>query len=306
MEMKKSYSPFGSTPLSVDEVLPDIQTGRAVYPDKDKEADASYMERINQYKHEGFHDVSEGSGGSGGSVDCGYSCTEEWVTLTDESVTTETSSDGNMSVLSYSEQIVADTIRVTFDGVEYSCPLLNDGSYGAPFDLEELAFDWSEYPFNLLRDNGNNTLTTQTAGTYQIKIEVFEATVETSECFKKAVRDACHIKLVMGGDGYGTVTLAPMSAKDAWDALENGSEILIYYHANQNGDDFHVMRLFVKLASPMSMYNGVVGTYYRFSTFAFKDSNDVIYSGYTLDIFHPENTDEYYWVYNNYYAGKHE
>lgn len=66
MEIKKNYGPFGSTPLSVDEVLPDIQTGRAVYPDKDKEADASYVERINQYKHEGFHDVSEDGGGSSG------------------------------------------------------------------------------------------------------------------------------------------------------------------------------------------------------------------------------------------------
>lgn len=71
MEMKKSYSPFGSTPLSVDEVLPDIQTGRAVYPDKDKEADASYMERINQYKHEGFHDVSEDGGGDSGDASSG-------------------------------------------------------------------------------------------------------------------------------------------------------------------------------------------------------------------------------------------
>lgn len=71
MEMKKSYSPFGSTPLSVDEVLPDIQTGRAVYPDKDKEADASYMERINQYKHEGFHDVSEDGGSSGDDASSG-------------------------------------------------------------------------------------------------------------------------------------------------------------------------------------------------------------------------------------------
>lgn len=195
MEMKKSYSPFGSTPLSVDEVLPDIQTGRAVYPDKDKEADASYMERINQYKHEGFHDVSEGSGGSGGSVDCGYSCSEGWATLTDESVTTAIEGNNTFAVgnFAYSELITADTIKVTFNGAEYICnKQINSFGfdyYGADIGVPlGASVDWSEYPFSVSETPVDDLLGTETAGTYQVKIEVLEETVETSECFRKAVK----------------------------------------------------------------------------------------------------------------------
>lgn len=196
MEMKKSYSPFGSTPLSVDEVLPDIQTGRAVYPDKDKEADASYMERINQYKHEGFHDVSEDGGSSGGSVDCGYSCAEEWVTLTDESVTT-TINEGNpfaSGEFAYSESIIADTIKVTFNGIEYTCnKRLEDGEnfYGAELSEATESFDFSTYPFAIGSSGGSSYLYTETAGTYQVKIETYEKTVETSECFDRARGYSC-------------------------------------------------------------------------------------------------------------------
>lgn len=199
MEMKKSYSPFGSTPLSVDEVLPDIQTGRAVYPDKDKEADASYMERINQYKHEGFHDVSEDGGGDSGGVDCGYSCAEEWTTLTDESVTTEAPTGAvnptPQAPISSSKQIVADTIKVTFDGTVYECEKKTNrfvDYYGA--DLPTLPggdIDWSQYPFAIISSQGNSILNTETAGTYQVKIEAFEETIETSDCFEKARGYSC-------------------------------------------------------------------------------------------------------------------
>lgn len=201
MEMKKSYSPFGSTPLSVDEVLPDIQTGRAVYPDKDKEADASYMERINQYKHEGFHDVSEDSGSSGGG-DFGYSCSEGWVTLTDESVTTTIVDDNSFAdcELVYSGRITADTIKVTFNGTEYTVPVFVDTTphgtvylYGAQYSVESGNYDFSTYPFSIVSSSVDNSFHTETASTYQVKIEALEETIETSECFKKAVRS-------VGGD----------------------------------------------------------------------------------------------------------
>ena len=123
------------------------------------------------------------------SSDAGYGCKEEYVTLTDESVTTSASTHGDIiGNLVYSTPIVADTIKVTFNGVEYICQRTSDGDYGAPFNVNIPSFDWSEYPFNIVSEDGNNILAAETAGTYQVKIETFEESVETSECFKKAVK----------------------------------------------------------------------------------------------------------------------
>lgn len=134
----------------------------------------------------------------GGSCDCGFACNiEEVATLTEESVTTvrEEVADGAFGYLSYGELITADTIRVTFNGTEYICE--NGGAdyvadYGADFDVETQTFDWSKYPFNIesYGEKGGDTpaknyLITQFAGTYSIKIEAVEETIETTDCFKK-------------------------------------------------------------------------------------------------------------------------
>ena len=125
----------------------------------------------------------------GGSVDCGYSCTEERVTLTDESVTTtlgeENYAEGR---LSYSSEINADTIKVTFNGAEYTCQKDGYGAYGAHWNNEARAYDWSEYPFVIywLSEFTQNYLDTETAGTYQVKIEEPSIEADVTECFKKA------------------------------------------------------------------------------------------------------------------------
>lgn len=125
------------------------------------------------------------------NADCGYSCSEEWVTLTDESVTT-VREEGNASaeaLLTYSSEINAETIKVTFDGVEYTCQY-DDGGYGARYNYETDSTDWSTYPFQIFWDGDGNYFTTETAGTYQVKIEAVGEVVETSECFEKAVKSA--------------------------------------------------------------------------------------------------------------------
>ena len=132
------------------------------------------------------------------SKDCdkGYSCSEERVTLTDESVTT-TVNEGNsfaMGNFAYSELITADTIKVIFNGTEYTCSkqvVSSAVEYGAPFDEEASQPDWSEYPFAISSSPMGNLLVTETAGTYQIKIETYEKTVETSECFDSARGYSC-------------------------------------------------------------------------------------------------------------------
>lgn len=120
------------------------------------------VERLNH--------IEDGIANAGGG-DCGYECTETLTTLTEESVTTTMDGDTAFGALSYSQLIDADSITVTFDGVEYECPRLSDGTYGAPYDQSTDTTDWSEYPFEIASSTEfGNELATETAGTHTIKI----------------------------------------------------------------------------------------------------------------------------------------
>ena len=110
--------------------------------------------------------IDEIGGSSGGS----------WAVLTEESVTTSTQAEGFLGVLTYSQLIDAETIRVTFNGTEYECERINLGTsqyaYGG---LGQTGPDFSEYPFligSTPDDVGAFTqIYTESAGTYNIKIE---------------------------------------------------------------------------------------------------------------------------------------
>lgn len=139
----------------------------------------------------------------GGEIDLGYSCTETTTLLTDESVTTVQGDFGNIASLSYSTPIDADTIKVTFDGTEYVCnKIVGERSYGYG-GMGERGPDFSEYPFAIIPyfDEGFNRIFTETAGTYQVKIEAISLSVMTTPCFEKAV------EAVSGGGCKETVTL---------------------------------------------------------------------------------------------------
>lgn len=139
------------------------------------------------------------------NVDVGYSCSKEWVTLTEESMTTvEESESSASSFFAYSAPITADIIKVTFNSTEYTCSKIADDDityYGGVSEQEPV---FSEYPFAVVSgtspSGSYNNLITESAGTYQVKIEAYEKTVETSECFDRARGYSCS-----GGD---TVTLA--------------------------------------------------------------------------------------------------
>lgn len=106
-----------------------------------------------------------------------------WTLLTEETVTTnEVPEQGIFGIMSYSQLINADTIRVTFNGIEYECEkqvtttAMGD-LYGYGASIEEQVIDWSHYPFSIQSGKGlgdviRNSLITETAGTYAIKIEV--------------------------------------------------------------------------------------------------------------------------------------
>ena len=121
-----------------------------------------------------------------GGGDCGYSCEMGYRQIFNDSVTTTEGEWGYYTSLPVTP--TDPTIRVTLDGTEYDCSKVSDGDsyyhYGAPYDSDTQAYDWSVYPF-VIYDDGS--FYTEAAGTYSLKIEIPAEVVETSECFEKAV-----------------------------------------------------------------------------------------------------------------------
>lgn len=104
---------------------------------------------------------------------------EEWNTLFEEEVTTaheEYLPEGMcMGELSYNKFINVNTIKITFDGIEYECNATEYESvflYGATVDEEENV-DFSKYPFVLSSySQGSNGITTSVSGVHTIKVEI--------------------------------------------------------------------------------------------------------------------------------------
>ena len=97
--------------------------------------------------------------------------------LFEETVTTHDDDGENVAFLSYASQITADTIYVTFDGTEYTCP--NDGDGATNVYGELRVFD--DYPFGIQSTAGErNVIITQTAGTHTVKVEVEESSGDIS------------------------------------------------------------------------------------------------------------------------------
>lgn len=139
----------------------------------------------------------------------GYDCKEEPVVLLEESVVTEPYYSDITGVLSYSHPIKAETIIVTFDGVDY---VLNNNSarpedgvsyYGACKSM--YTKDYSEYPFGLtcFHESSQNILYTEKTGTYSIKISAITDVVSTTKNFKKAVDSLVSAKNIKDTESFG-------------------------------------------------------------------------------------------------------
>lgn len=157
----------------------------------------------------------------------GYNCYEEMVTLAEETVTTVKKSEESSFAegeMTFENLITADTIHVTFNGTEYDCEkveLFGSIFYGAAPTPDGEEFVWSEYPFSF--DTTYNIIATQTAGTYQIKIEALVETVEVTDCFKKAVNATSPI-IHVNGKG-----VADKTWQEVHDALVNGTPSRLVY-----------------------------------------------------------------------------
>lgn len=171
-------------------------------------------------------------------ADKGYECTESTTLLTNETVTTAPNDGSNIADLSYSQTIDADTIRVTFDGVEYICPKMDSvfPSYGAPIDNES-EFDFSEYPFHIDSLPIANGLTTKVAGTHTVKIETYEVSAEVSECFKRVVQSVAQPLVVwpvsIGTDGSDKWIVTDKTRTEVDTAIRNGIPCYMGFYVNE-------------------------------------------------------------------------
>lgn len=139
--------------------------------------------------------------------------------LFSETVTTAVNPDypeeSAIAQLAYSQPIDADTITVTFDGTEYTCPRIptpSGSGYGAPWSNDLEGYDFSEYPFGLGSVGSNPVvLITQTAGEHTVAVSV--PTLQTSADFSEAVKSTIDLstlpfRCVSGETTYGEMYAA--------------------------------------------------------------------------------------------------
>lgn len=122
--------------------------------------------------------------------DNGWSVESSNTTLCEESVTTAVGQTGlSEAVLSYSNVINATRILVTLNGVTYTCPKMeaNGQMFYGGFDIETSAPDFADFPFFIWSSGGTNTLYTQSASTYAIKIVASSETIEVSDDFQTII-----------------------------------------------------------------------------------------------------------------------
>ena len=131
-------------------------------------------------------------------MDNGWAIESSSQTYANESVTTSDSEYGNEGMLSYGSLITADTLKVTIDGIEYECQVTEvEGAYLYGGVTSSFEYDFTNYPFAIESTppppfmpggNARNVFATQTAGTYQVKVEAVSTSLEVSDSFS----DACN------------------------------------------------------------------------------------------------------------------
>lgn len=95
-----------------------------------------------------------------------YGGGETWNTVFEGNVTTvENEKTGTNSGSIELDELLPETIKVIFNGTEYICNMNTNGSFGAVYNAGRT--DFTDYPFSI----NNETLYTETAGTYTLKIE---------------------------------------------------------------------------------------------------------------------------------------
>lgn len=127
----------------------------------------------------------------GGSGDPGYTVEKTNIVYFDGEVTTGGNGPVPLAQLSI-EDIIEDTITVTFNGVDYVCEKKTSGSDVFYGDMDPASGPiFTTYPFTINFDTvAGWIIFTEEAGTYSLKISAERETVTTTTDFEKAVNSA--------------------------------------------------------------------------------------------------------------------
>lgn len=162
-------------------------------------------------------------------MDNGWAVDSSSQTLFSETVTTainpEYPDDPAFGALSYSTQLTADTVVVTFGGADYTCPR-QDGDPGTYVygGWADDGFDFSSIPFCILSEDGYNSIATETGGTYAVSVVESAQTIETSADFRTAVTSFVDTSTMPMLCVSGTTTFVEMAQSDS----------LLYFRPYQN------------------------------------------------------------------------
>ena len=141
--------------------------------------------------------------------------------LFSESVTTATveNEPAPVGALAYSKQITSDTLPVTFNGESYNLPLTAIELGNLYGEIGKIGPSFTTYPVCILsRQNNNNLVYTETAGTYTVSASVPLA--ETSEAFDSAVAHAENFAVVAGVTTF----------QEAVDAFKSGKRMYVLFY----------------------------------------------------------------------------
>ncbi len=126
--------------------------------------------------------------------------------------------------LSHSEPITANQLIIEYDNASYQVEKDSYGGYGNNGLIANSGS--SGLPFYIRSEENNQTAVyTSSAGQHTIKISEYTSNVETSECFKKAVKSAVGSSVMMLSYRKGEVQGATW--QEAHDAIQNGTMIYL-------------------------------------------------------------------------------
>lgn len=124
--------------------------------------------------------------------DNGWSVESSVSNIFTETVTTEVDGNGNFAVFNYTDSMITiNPATITFDGVQYSVPLMTHGDRSIYGTSGVSGPDFTTYPFlimsKIFNDTPSTMIYTETAGQHTVSIGVSSTSVEVSNNFKSAV-----------------------------------------------------------------------------------------------------------------------
>lgn len=183
------------------------------------------------HMEQGIAEASEGGG-----CDCGYECTETSTLLTEETVTlADITGQGTigMGALAYSEIISSEYLKITFNG---EIKIAKRQYSASPKSYIYNADDFSLTSY--LEQTPTNMVQAGTTGEVSVKVEEFEESITTTDCFNKAVAKANGDKVfyVKATEAMGSISGIDKAPQEIGDAILSGKTVI--GKINDNDDEY--------------------------------------------------------------------